>query len=231
MVDEDGEELMYLNSPAVDGGRTDYVMQTAETARDSMDREGNDFRNTDLLEDMHSIRSLGSWRHRYPLKNTARAVFKGTSAFLAGLHGEGPTRQEAILDLGYKIHREFQTLRRIAPHERTPAEETAWRALTDVLDVAEWERNNPVDEPVIGRITKIVDRRNVQMLLNGVEDMTSSIDELPAEAAGTVEGDWFEGRLKRFPDGVKWLTWHWRAPLPDGAEIWAAFTDPGDETE
>lgn len=183
----------------------------------------------DATKDAHIVSDLGVGRHRYPLRQDTALGFDGSRVVFAGFEGRGQTRDEAIDHLGSQLHRRFQCLRRIAPHERSPEEETAWRTLVSIIDIERYEQANRSDEPVLGHVLRVWDDRvTLALITEPGGPVDCRFDDLPPEAAAVRADDWFEARIRRVGDDrIEWVTWHWREPLSSDTSAWDAFQDPG----
>lgn len=179
-------------------------------------------------EDAHIVSDLGAGRHRYPLRQGIDLGFDGSRVVFAGFEGRGQTRDEAINHLRSQLHRRFQSLRRIAPHERSPEEEAAWRTLVSIIDIERYEEANRSDEPVLGHVLQVSDDCVTLELITEPEGpVDCRFDDLPPEAAAARVDDWFEARIRRVEDRIEWGTWRWREPLSSDTSVWDAFQDPG----
>jgi hypothetical protein len=176
-----------------------------------------------------TVTHIGLTGHRYPLRQSLR-VEDAIRAIgdLVGQSGSHPALP--LEDLGRMFHRLFQTLRRVAPHDRTNDHERQWDEIISLVDIERYEAENPIVEPVLGFVHEIsTTQLAFKLFTHPSEDVISRpFGELPPEAAGGNVGDWFEGDV-RFLDGeLKWATFRWRPPLEADTAAWDSFDSPSE---
>jgi hypothetical protein len=124
-----------------------------------------------------------------------------------------------------RLHRDFQRLWLVPPHERSASQQAQLEELTNIVDLDAYLKANREEEVVIGRIDSI-DDYIVRLTLLTHEDrqITAQLRELPAVAAGMQTGEYFEARIL-IGDGrhIEWRNWSVRPPLRDDEDVWTDF--------
>lgn len=164
-------------------------------------------------------------KHRYPLRSKSLLKYDGAVMRLGYLEAFSPTWDAALETISRRLHRDFQTLWLVAPHERSASQQAQLKELTEIIDLEEYFRANRQEEFVIGRID-LIDDYVVQLTLLTHEDrqITAHIGELPALVAGMQSGQYFEARILTGGDHhIEWKSWSVRPPLREDDDAWTDF--------
>lgn len=170
-----------------------------------------------------SFLSVG--RHSYPLRQTTTMSYDGAVMRLGGLEVIGSTWDTALNLMSRRLHRDFQRLWLVPPHERTASQQTELDVLIKIIDLEAYLRVNREEELAIGRIDA-VDDYVVRLTLLTHEDrkIEAQISELPAVAAGMQGGEFFEARILVGDRGqVEWRNWSVRPPVREDDDVWTDF--------
>jgi Undecaprenyl-phosphate glucose phosphotransferase len=163
--------------------------------------------------------------HRYPLHPTAALEYDGVVMRLGYLEASAPTWDKALDLISRRLHRDFQRLWLVPPHERSGNDRVQLEKLTEIVDVQEYLRANRQEELVIGRVEAIDDYViRLTLLTHEDQKITAHIDDLPAVAAGMQSGHYFEARILRADDShIEWRNWYLRPPLREDDDVWTDF--------
>ncbi len=164
------------------------------------------------------VKSLEVGKHRYQLRAPQLVTLVDGKVQLAGLVGEGKTIQDALQDLGFKLHRRYQDLDFKGPHDWSDEEQDQWDAIRELVDVEEFEQRQPRIERVVGTVKRTDERSSVLRIETWDEDVHVGIEDLPAQAvACLVPGKWFEALIQRTGRTLAWLDFQGRQPLASDA--------------
>jgi hypothetical protein len=144
---------------------------------------------------------------------------------LGYLEANCPTWDAALEAISRRLHRDFQHLWLVPPHERSGSQQAQLEKLTEIVDLDEYFRANRQEELAIGKVDYI-DDYVVRLTLLTHEDrqVTARISELPAVAAGMQGGQYFEARILREDDQhIEWRNWSVRPPLREDDDVWIDF--------
>jgi len=145
-------------------------------------------------------------------------------ARLADMIGQGANDTEALANLRVIVHKRFQSLRHIPPGKLSESENRNWYNLNKVIDVEQYSRWNPIEEPVIGKVLKANNTRlTLELFTEPEEVIVVNIDDLPPTAVEFGKGDHFGARIRRFESGIVWTHWEHREPLADDESVWNFF--------
>jgi hypothetical protein len=125
-----------------------------------------------------------------------------------------------------RLHRDFQRLWLVPPHERSREQEAQWEEISKLVDVDEYLRKNAREELVIGKIESI-DGDCVRLTLltdEPEQQIISDLRNLPAAAAGMEAGQYFEAMVVRGENReTDWKRWTIRPPLREDDAVWDDF--------
>jgi putative colanic acid biosynthesis UDP-glucose lipid carrier transferase len=169
--------------------------------------------------------NLSVGNHRYPLRSTAVLRYDGSVMRLGYLEAFGQTWDAAFDSISHRLHRHFQRLWLVPPHERSAHEQAQLEKMAEIVDIEEYLRTNQQEELVIGRIDAIDDYVvRLTLMTHDDQEITAPISDLPAIAAGMQSGHYFEARILREHDQrIEWKSWSVRPPLREDDDAWTDF--------
>jgi putative colanic acid biosysnthesis UDP-glucose lipid carrier transferase len=169
--------------------------------------------------------NLSVGNHRYPLRSTAVLRYDGSVMQLGYLEAFGQTWDAAFDSISHRLHRHFQRLWLVPPHERSADEQAQLEKMAEIVDIEEYLRTNQQEELVIGRIDAIDDYVvRLTLMTHDDQEITAPISDLPAIAAGMQSGHYFEARILREHDQrIEWKSWSVRPPLREDDDAWTDF--------
>jgi len=176
----------------------------------------------------------------YPLRTEITVVVKHAvktaEAFihelkwLESLFGKGNSDELAIAAFSESFHHLVITHHRKPPHLRTDEDRRINRVLDHLIDWRQFEVENPIEQPLWGRIGKRDEHGHLSVFWisgpGGESDKESKIfaPDVVEEFAGIGEGNWFYGAGRVFPDRIEWTSRPVTVPDPhDEAAISAAW--------
>jgi putative colanic acid biosynthesis UDP-glucose lipid carrier transferase len=171
------------------------------------------------------VPDLSVGNHRYPLHRASALQYDGELMRLGYLVATGSTWDIALESISRRLHRDFQTLWLIPPHERSASQQAQLEKLTEIVDLDAYLEANREEEMAIGRIDSIDDHVvRVTLLTHEDRQITAQLNELPAIAAGMQSGEFFEARILIGEDRhIEWRNWTVRPPLREDNDVWADF--------
>jgi hypothetical protein len=153
--------------------------------------------------------------------------------------GSGPDLETALNDLGRHLQSMVLEHRNIPPHVRGPESSGMQRVLNHLVDWEQYERENPVIQPLWGRIES---RTPVGLSIfwsvgpDGLQDKIGTLadKDVPASLSPIGVGQWFYGAAKCYPNRIEWVEEPHVVPDPTDLEarraLWESLPRvPADE--
>jgi hypothetical protein len=181
---------------------------------------------------IHRVRSAE--HPGYPLRRTQAVTFNyerdGVTAQLREvsdvlkLQGMGADEDQALRDLERQFDRLVQTKVRVPPHAQKPEDRAAAAIVNHLVDWEQFERENPPERPLWGRVVRHERGQRVQVRWlvgpGGVKAQTSYLSGpyLHPGLRRLQAGEWFKAVVKEYPDRVEWMESPYRVPDPEDLE-------------
>jgi hypothetical protein len=153
--------------------------------------------------------------------------------------GTGPDLETALNRLGRHLHSLVLEHRNNPPHVRGPESSRIQQILNHLVDWEQYERENPVIQPLWGRIES---RTPVGLSIfwsvgpHGLQDKIGTIadKDVPASLSPIGVGQWFYGAAKCYPNRIEWVEEPHVVPDPTDLEarraLWESLPRvPADE--
>jgi len=170
----------------------------------------------------------------YPLRMEITVIVKravGSAAafihelrWLESLSGQGKSGELAIEAFSQSFHRLVTMHHRKPPHLQTEQDKKINRVLDHLIDWRQFEIENPIEQPLWGKIGKRNSRGYLRVYW--IIGPTDEIDKESLISAHNVaedldligEGKWFYGAGRVFPDRIEWTTRPVETPDPRDTE-------------
>jgi len=176
----------------------------------------------------------------YPLRTEITVVVKHAvktaEAFihelqwLGSLFGKGTSDELAIAAFSESFHHLVITHHRKPPHLRTDEDRRINRVLDHLIDWRQFEVENPIEQPLLGRIGKRDEHGHLSVFWIcgpcGESEAESKLfaPDVVEELEDIGEGHWFYGAGRAFPDRIEWTSRPVQAPDPhDETAVRAAW--------
>jgi hypothetical protein len=176
----------------------------------------------------------------YPLRTEITVVVKHAvktaEAFihelkwLESLFGKGTSDELAIAAFSESFHHLVITHHRKPPHLRTDEDRRINRVLDHLIDWRQFEVENPIEQPLWGRIGKRDEHGQLSVFWIcgpcGESEAEAKLfaPDVVEEFEGIGEGHWFYGAGRVFPDRIEWTSRPVEVPDPhDEAAVRAAW--------
>ena len=119
--------------------------------------------------------------------------------FFVNCIGKGKNFQESQEQWKKLVHSRFQNLYQKRPFEMTGMEQKEWSAFCKVIDINHYRNTTPITAREIGRVhwDKYSYPRSIEWI-SGRYDVID-LDDVPAELAGFLPGQWIETVTRRCP--------------------------------
>ena len=177
----------------------------------------------------------------YPLRTEITIVVKHAvktaEAFvhelkwLESLFGKGTSDELAIAAFTERFHHLVTLHHRKPPHLRTEEDGRINRVLDHLIDWNQFDIENPVEQPLWGRVGKRDDEGNLMVYWvigpGGETTKESAIfaHDVVEELVAIGEGRWFYGAGRVFPKRIEWTSRPVEIPDPHDAEAIKAAWD------
>jgi hypothetical protein len=178
----------------------------------------------------------------YPLRGAVHVLVRneadhaqariGELEAIAPLCGAGKDVGEALRALFWELHRLVEEHWWAPPHARTDEDHRVCRALEQLIDWDRYAAENPVEQPLWGRIDATLAGGGLRVHWfmgpdadRGEYDGTLAAADLHPALRSMRVGEWFLGSGRRFPDRLAWTVAPEAVPDPRDEEARQAAWD------